>query len=198
MFVVFKIVMLDVCIVDFGLFDMEGMVLINEIRCQFLVLIIVLLVCVYLLDRVLGLELGVDDYVVKLFDLCEVIVCICFIFRCFGQLVLLFFEVSVLQEVKFVGWIYWFLFYGLVLLEGEEMFLFIGEVVFLEVLLCVFKWVLIRDYLLEYGGWDESFDRLIDVWVFRICKKFMWDGELFVICMIYGLGYMLICDVSWI
>lgn len=36
-----------------------------------------LLVMGVMLDCVIGLEMGVDDYLVKFFDLCELIVCVC-------------------------------------------------------------------------------------------------------------------------
>ncbi|WP_029066678.1 response regulator, partial [Labrenzia sp. DG1229] len=53
----------DACIVDLGLPDMEGMALINEIRRKSSVPIIVLSARGHSTDRVMGLELGADDYV---------------------------------------------------------------------------------------------------------------------------------------
>lgn len=187
----------DACIVDLGLPDMEGMALINEIRRQSSVPIIVLSARGHSSDRVLGLELGADDYVVKPFDPREVIARIRSILRRSGQSVPLSSGASAPPEAKFAGWSYQPSSHGLVSPEGEETFLSTGEAALLEALLRAPKRVLTRDYLLEHGGRDESLDRSIDVRVSRIRKKLTRDSEPPAIRTIYGSGYMLTCDVSW-
>jgi two-component system, OmpR family, response regulator len=184
----------DACIVDLGLPDMEGMALINEIRRQSSVPIIVLSARGHSTDRVLGLELGADDYVVKPFDPREVVARIRSILRRSSD------QTEPAQQVelaRFEGWIYQPSSHCLTSPEGEETFLSTGEATLLEALLRAPKRVLTRDYLLEHGGRDESLDRSIDVRISRIRKKLNRKNEPAHIRTIYGSGYMLACEVKW-
>lgn len=47
-----------------------------EVCKKYDMLIIMLIVKDFEIDKVLGLELGVDDYVIKLFSMCELLVCV--------------------------------------------------------------------------------------------------------------------------
>jgi two-component system OmpR family response regulator len=184
----------DACIVDLGLPDMEGMALINEIRRQSSVPIIVLSARGHSTDRVLGLELGADDYVVKPFDPREVVARIRSILRRSSD------QSEPVQQVelaRFEGWVYQPSSHCLTSPEGEETFLSTGEATLLEALLRAPKRVLTRDYLLEHGGRDESLDRSIDVRISRIRKKLNRKNEPAHIRTIYGSGYMLACEVKW-
>ncbi|MCX2725296.1 response regulator transcription factor [Roseibium salinum] len=184
----------DACIVDLGLPDMEGMALINEIRRRSFVPIIVLSARGHSSDRVMGLELGADDYVVKPFDPREVVARIRSILRRSSDLI----QSSAGEErARFEGWIYQPSSHCLTSPEGEETFLSTGEATLLEALLRAPKRVLTRDYLLEHGGRDESLDRSIDVRISRIRKKLNRKNEPAHIRTIYGSGYMLTCDVKW-
>lgn len=184
----------DACIVDLGLPDMEGMALINEIRRQSSVPIIVLSARGHSTDRVMGLELGADDYVVKPFDPREVVARIRSILRRSSDQAE---PVAKAEVARFEGWIYQPSSHGLTSPEGEETFLSTGEATLLEALLRAPKRVLTRDYLLEHGGRDESLDRAIDVRISRIRKKLSRKGEPDVIRTIYGSGYMFSAEVKW-
>lgn len=185
----------DACVVDLGLPDMEGMALINEIRRHSSVPIVVLSARSHSSDRVLGLELGADDYVVKPFDPREVVARIRSILRRSGT------EPSRTskrtEEARFEGWVYQPSSHCLTSPEGEETFLSTGEATLLEALLRAPKRVLSRDHLLEHGGRDESLDRSIDVRISRIRKKLNRKDGPAHIRTIYGSGYMLTCDVKW-
>lgn len=61
------------------LFKIDGYIVCSELRKKFSVFIIMLIVCGDIFDCVMGLEFGVDDYVIKFFLLKELEVCICFI-----------------------------------------------------------------------------------------------------------------------
>lgn len=184
----------DACIIDLGLPDMEGMALINEIRRQSSVPIIVLSARGHATDRVMGLELGADDYVVKPFDPREVVARIRSILRRSSDQG----QASTGNELaRFEGWIYQPSSHCLTTPEGEETFLSTGEATLLEALLRAPKRVLTRDYLLEHGGRDESLDRSIDVRISRIRKKLNRKNGPAHIRTIYGSGYMLTCDVRW-
>ena len=60
-------------ILDLGLPDMDGMEAINRIRARGSVPILVLSARAHASDRIMGLEFGADDYVVKPFDPREIV-----------------------------------------------------------------------------------------------------------------------------
>jgi two-component system OmpR family response regulator len=122
----------DACIVDLGLPDMEGMALINEIRRRSSVPIIVLSARGHSTDRVMGLELGADDYVVKPFDPREVVARIRSILRRSTDPVR---QQAREDFARFEGWSYQPSSHCLTSPEGEETFLSTGEATLLEALL---------------------------------------------------------------
>lgn len=63
----------DLCIVDLGLPDIDGLELLKQIRNMSDVPTIVLTIRSHPSDRILGLELGADDYIVKPFEPREVV-----------------------------------------------------------------------------------------------------------------------------
>lgn len=184
----------DVCVIDLGLPDMEGMALINEVRKKSSVPILVLSARSHSSDRVMGLELGADDYVVKPFDPREVVARIRSILRRSGNRPA---EAKSEQRAKFSGWTYTPGSHCLTAADGEETFLSTGEALLLEALLRAPKRVLTRDYLLEHGGRDESLDRSIDVRISRIRKKLCGADGGSLIRTIYGSGYMFTASVEW-
>lgn len=67
---------LDIVLFDIMLFGRDGMEVCCEVCKKYEMLIIMLIVKDFEIDKVLGFELGVDDYVIKLFSICEFIVCV--------------------------------------------------------------------------------------------------------------------------
>lgn len=66
----------DMVFLDVMFFKFDGFFVCKKV-CEFLdVLIIMIIVKVDEVDKVLGLEFGVDDYIIKLFGIREFIVCI--------------------------------------------------------------------------------------------------------------------------
>ncbi|WP_417687146.1 response regulator transcription factor [Roseibium sp.] len=184
----------DVCILDLGLPDIDGMSLINEIRRISSIPIIVLSARTHSSDRVMGLEMGADDYVVKPFDPREVVARVRSILRRSG---LTQPRSQEEQKAYFDGWAYLPSSHCLTSPNGEETFLSTGEASLLEALLRAPRRVLSRDYLLEHGGRDESLDRAIDVRISRIRKKLSTCDRPSLIRTIYGSGYMLAAAVDW-
>ena len=175
----------DACLLDLGLPDIDGMTLINEVRKKSSVPILVLSARSHSSDRVMGLELGADDYVVKPFDPREVVARIRSILRRSTNRPA---ETAPEEKARFVGWTYTPGSHCLTSADGEETFLSTGEAHLLEALLRAPKRVLSRDYLLEHGGRDESLDRSIDVRISRLPT---------LIRTIYGSGYMFAAGVEW-
>ncbi|MBD8876782.1 response regulator transcription factor [Roseibium polysiphoniae] len=183
-----------VCLIDLGLPDIDGMSLINEIRKTSSVPIIVLSARNHSSDRVMGLEMGADDYVVKPFDPREVVARIRSILRRSGDHPS---PEPAIRQARFEGWTYLPSSHCLTSPDGEETFLSTGEASLLDALLRAPKRVLSRDYLLEHGGRDESMDRSIDVRISRIRKKLSTEHKPSLIRTVYGSGYMLAAAVTW-
>ena len=58
----------DLCIIDLGLPDMDGLEAMQRVRAQSACGILILTGRAHVSDRVMGLELGADDYVLKPFE----------------------------------------------------------------------------------------------------------------------------------
>jgi len=141
-------------------------------------------------DRVLGLELGGDDYIVKPFSPRELLARIqAFVRRRRGELLPRSGELRVGPLVADTGALE-------VRLEGKLIPLSPTE---FHLLLCLMERpgrVLSRDQLLELvkGSADEAFDRAVDVQVSRLRQKLGDVWGLRLIKTIRGVGYMLVAE----
>lgn len=185
----------SVFVLDLGLPDMDGMELINRIRARTAVPIIVLSARSHSSDRIMGLEIGADDYVVKPFDPREIVARIRSLLRRSAPATAQ--KPGDSSRARFAGWTYEPRSHRLVAPDGEETFLPTGEAQLLEALLKAPKRVLSRDFLLDHGGRDDALDRAIDVRISRIRKKLSGDSKSPLIRTVYGSGYMLAADVDW-
>ena len=181
-------------ILDLGLPDMDGLEVINRIRATGPVPILVLSARAHASDRIMGLEFGADDYVVKPFDPREIVARVRSLLRRAAPAA----ESEPRREVaRFSGWTFEPDSHRLVAPHGEESFLSTGEATLLAALLRAPKRVLSRDHLLEHGGRDDTLDRAIDVRISRLRKKLTSEGEPSLIRTVYGSGYMLTSAVEW-
>ncbi|MEP3279332.1 MAG: response regulator transcription factor [Stappiaceae bacterium] len=184
-------------VIDLGLPDMDGMELINRLRAAAPVAIIVLSGRSHTGDRIMGLELGADDYIVKPFDPREVVARIRSVLRRSGLLDTQIQTVSGTQKARFANWVFDPHSMRLISPSGQESDVSTGEAALLEILLRSPKRVLSRDYLLDHGGSDDSLDRSIDVRISRIRKKLSKESDKPLIRTVYGSGYMLTASVEW-
>lgn len=183
-------------ILDLGLPDMDGMEMINRLRAGGPVPILVLSARAHASDRIMGLEFGADDYVVKPFDPREIVARLRSLLRRAAPAQPG--EAEPRREVaRFAGWRFEPESHRLVAPDGEESFLSTGEATLLAALLRAPKRVLSRDYLLEHGGRDDTLDRAIDVRISRIRKKLTRPDGPTLIRTVYGSGYMLTSSVDW-
>lgn len=184
-------------VIDLGLPDMDGMDLINRLRSRAPVAIIVLSGRSHTGDRIMGLELGADDYMIKPFDPREVVARIRSVLRRSGLLAAPAPSSAEAQKARFDGWTFEPHSMRLISPSGLECDLSTGEASLLEILLRSPRRVLSREYLLDHGGSDESLDRSIDVRISRIRKKLGKESEKPLIRTVYGSGYMMTAAVEW-
>ncbi len=188
------------CIVDLGLPDMDGLGLVRKLCEENRLGVMILSGRGSLPDRVLGLEVGADDYITKPFDPRELVARVNSLLRR-------------LESVKeptpsvtgrracFAGWTFDPSTLTLSSPEGVGEMLSSAEAALLMILLRAPKQVLSRDQLLGDQAFRDSqpFDRSIDVRMSRIRKKVESDSKNpRLIKTVYGIGYMLACDVEWL
>ncbi|WP_186394652.1 MULTISPECIES: response regulator transcription factor [unclassified Stappia] len=189
-------------ILDLGLPDMDGMEMINRIRARGPVPILVLSARAHASDRIMGLEFGADDYVVKPFDPREIVARVRSLLRRAAPAAATGSsesgERAPREFARFENWRFEPQSHRLVDPDGEETFLSTGEAAILTALLKAPRRVLSRDYLLEHGGRDDTLDRAIDVRISRIRKKLTRPDTPTLIRTVYGSGYMLTAQVEWV
>ena len=164
----------DLVILDLGLPDIDGLTIAQQIRRQSNVAIIIVSGRGDLTDRVVGLEIGADDYVTKPFEPREILARVRSVLRRshqddhrapaagerhrrygFCDLVL----DATAQSLRGA--------------DGETINLTSGEFKLLETMVTRANRVLSRDQLMDacYGNNTPAFDRSIDVCVGRLRKK---------------------------
>lgn len=183
-------------IIDLGLPDIDGMALIERVREKTSLPILVLSARSHASDRVIGLELGADDYVCKPFDPREIVARTRSLLRRAQP------STNEASQPKrtavFSGWRFEPESHLLQAPDDTESFLSTGEASLLLGLLSAPRRVLSRDQLLEFSGNDDSMDRSIDVRISRIRKKLTSKQTGALIRTVYGSGYMLTSDVTWV
>ncbi len=190
----------DLCIVDLGLPDMDGMGLVRELCEQHRIGVVILTGRGSLPDRVFGLEVGADDYIIKPFDPRELVArvkSVCRRLEAFSS------DAANTQggRARFDNWTFNPATLTLTADDGRSEELSSAESELLCVLLKSSKQVLTRDQLMErlMGRQSMPFDRSIDVRMSRIRKKIEVDPKNpKIIKTVYGAGYMFMADVSWL
>ncbi|MEM9318596.1 MAG: response regulator transcription factor [Pseudomonadota bacterium] len=181
----------DVCLVDLGLPDLDGLALVHRLALESGAAIIIISGRAEVQDRVTGLELGADDYIIKPFDPAEVVARIRARLR--GPR-------SEAQRAEFAGWVAEFDRYILVSQSGEEIAISHAEGQVLRMFLASPKRLITREQMQETlgGTAGESFDRAMDVRISRLRTKLKEDPKNpQLIKTIYGAGYIFLGDVVW-
>ncbi|MBC7905205.1 MAG: response regulator transcription factor [Rhodospirillaceae bacterium] len=188
----------DLCIVDLGLPDMDGLTLVRELWEDVRFGVIILSGRAGVSDRVLGLELGADDYIVKPFEPRELVARVNTVIRRREQLV-----VSAASgpsaRARFAEWTFDLGNLTLTATDGRQESLTAAEANLLVALLRAPKRVLSREQLQgpDTDRDDFPYDRSIDVRISRIRKKIEGDSKPRLIKTVYGAGYLFTADVSW-
>ncbi|CAA7616104.1 Transcriptional regulatory protein AruR [Magnetospirillum sp. LM-5] len=190
----------ELCIVDLGLPDMDGLTLVRELWGDARMGVVILTGRGGVSDRVLGLELGGDDYIVKPFEPRELVARINSLVRRREQLAAVA-AGNNLQRARFGEWVFDPGNLTLIADDGHQESLSAAEAGLLMALLKAPKRVLSRDQLqgAESDRDDCAFDRSIDVRISRIRKKIERDAKgARLIKTVYGAGYLFAADVVWL
>lgn len=173
----------DLLVFDLGLLVLDGSeVLYCLCQCGFGVLVLVIIVCEGLNECVCVFDLGVDDYLVKLFVLVEFEVCVWVLLCCF---------VSKGVIELCIGCL-WLDVFGYCVWVDEQLLEFIVcEFGLFEVLVscldCIINCVQLVEVLCN---WDQEFiDNGLDIVIYCLCCKLYGSGVN--VCIVCGLGYLL-------
>ena len=184
----------DVCLVDLGLPDRDGLALVHRLALESGAAIIIISGRAQVQDRVTGLELGADDYIIKPFDPAEVVA------RIRARLRTPTAAGQSLDTARFNGWTAHFDRYLLVDASGTETSFSHAEGEVLRLFLEAPKRLISRQQMQESlgGAAGDSFDRAMDVRISRLRTKLGEDpNNPRLIKTIYGAGYIFLGDVVW-
>ncbi|MBF9032872.1 response regulator [Rhodobacterales bacterium HKCCE2091] len=184
----------DVCLVDLSLPDRDGLALVHRLALESGAAIIIISGRAEVQDRVTGLELGADDYIIKPFDPAEVVA------RIRARLRQPKAGRRGASVAEFAGWTAQLDRYVLVSADGEEVPISHAEGEVLRMFLDAPKRLISRQQMQETlgGSAGESFDRAMDVRISRLRTKLREDPKNpRLIKTIYGAGYIFLGDVVW-
>ena len=196
----FEIAFLDwrpsVAIIDLGLPDKDGLAVLGALSNKQGSAILVISARSSVSDKIVGLDLGADDYLTKPFEMPELIARVRALLR--RRTAMLNDQTSE-KTYAFAGITVDLNRFVLTTEDGQVMRLSASEVALLSVFLNRPNRLITRDYLreqLDDRSDKISFDRAIDVRVSRLRAKLsdsIKDPK--IIQTIYGAGYILIADV---
>ena len=185
----------ELAILDLGLPDMDGLQVLRELQEQHPCAALILTGRDGLTDRVLGLELGADDYLVKPFEPRELVARVRSILRRYQKAATP--EPGGHSAVRFAGWHFDIGRLNLVADDGREVSLSAAEAALLQTLLKRPNKILTREQLIGERELDP-FDRSIDVRISRLRRKLEDDPQdPKIIKTVYGAGYLLCASVEW-
>lgn len=184
-----------ISVIDLCLPDLDGLHLVRQVQAVCDSAILILTGRDSVEDRILGLELGADDYMVKPFEAREVVARVNTILRRLERGAEP--RKGVQKSARFGGWTFEESSNRLTEPGGREVELSVGEARLLATLLRRPNRILNRAELL--GDDDrEPLDRSIDARISRLRRKLDApdDGQE-LIKTVYGAGYMLVAKVEW-
>jgi two-component system OmpR family response regulator len=191
----------DVILLDLMLPDSDGFTLLAQVRAKTRAPVIVVSGKDQTVDRVVGLEMGADDYLVKPFEMRELVARIKAVLRRAAQEPAASGEkenpLSKADRIVFNGWTLDRLQYQVFDPDGKSAELTSGEFRLLEALVSAPHRVLTREHLFDLTrqGEFEAFDRAIDIQIGRIRKKIADDPRSpRLIKTVRGVGYLFSAD----
>ncbi len=182
------------CIVDLGLPDIDGMDLVREIKTNSSAGVLILTGRSHVSDKVMGLEIGADDYMVKPFDPRELVARVKSVVRRHAESPqrLAQQEVASFHQWKFN------LANNTLSADGQaEIVLSTAEAELLKVFVKNPNRILQRERLIGHRDIGPN-DRSVDIRISRLRKKLETDAKSQeIIKTVYGSGYLFLAQVTW-
>jgi DNA-binding response OmpR family regulator len=187
----------DLCLIDLNLPDMDGLQVLRELQERAPCAVMILTGRNDVSDRVLGLELGADDYLAKPFEPRELVARARSILRRYQRSGSAAEAAGGPGVARFNGWTFDPGRHALTNPAGQEINLSAAEAALLQSLLRRPNRILTREQLLGERDVDP-YDRSIDVRISRLRRKLDDDPQNpRLIKTVYGAGYLFTASVSW-
>lgn len=189
----------SVVLLDLGLGGEDGLTIARQLRLQTHCGLVIVTGRGDAVDKVVGLEIGADDYVTKPFDMRELLARVKAVLRRIEPTALAASAATDRRRLCFAGWALDTEGRRLLDPAGAEVPITTGEFDLLCALARHPGRVLSRDFLIEHtrGRTAGPFDRTIDVQVGRLRKKIEVDPENpQIIKSVRGAGYVLVAPVT--
>ncbi len=194
----FRAGVVDLVLLDLRLKGEDGMQLLRQLRAESQIPVIILTGRIEEADRVMGLELGADDYLTKPFSPRELLARIRTVLRrtqagAEGR------EARVCRAYRMPGWELNLRTRRLSAADGRDVPLSNGEFNLLAALLATANRVVSRDQLIEMSRRydNEVYDRAIDVQILRLRRKIEVNpAEPHIILTERGVGYRIAVPVE--
>jgi two-component system OmpR family response regulator len=190
----------ELVLLDLGLPGEDGFAIARQLREHWRCGLVIVSGRGDAVDKVVGLEVGADDYVTKPFDLRELLARVKAVLRRLEPAGAAAAAPADKTRLRFAGWLLDLPARTLTHPQGTDVGLTTGEFDLLTVFAQHPGRVLSRDFLLEHTRGREAgpFDRTIDVQVGRLRKKLEADPENpQLIKSVRGAGYLFVPSVSW-
>lgn len=184
----------SLCIVDLGLPDIDGMDLVREIKARSSAGVLILTGRSHVSDKVMGLEIGADDYMVKPFDPRELVARVKSVLRRQAESP----RIKAKEEIaSFHQWKFNLANNTLSAEEHAETVLSTAEAELLKVFVKNPNRILQRERLVGYRDLGPN-DRSVDIRISRLRKKLETDAKSQeIIKTVYGSGYLFLAQVTW-
>ena len=189
-----------ICLIDLNLPDGDGLSIVSDTLKQRGIPAIIVTGRGDATDKIVGLELGADDYIVKPFEPREMVARVRAVLRRGGQPTTSHATPQPQKIAEFDGWVADFASCTLSDPEGATEPLSSAEAALLETFLSSSGRVLSRSKLLDIGSPDDldPFDRSIDARISRLRRKLGDDPKSpKMIRTVYGSGYVFVAKVHW-
>lgn len=188
----------DICLIDLSLPDGDGLSLIKSSILPETMPKVIVTGRGNLTDRIVGLEIGADDYIVKPFEPRELVARVRAVLRRSGALR---HDDGETKIARFGNWTANFSACTLANVDGDSTDLSSAEASLLMAFVSSAGRVLTRSQLLDAtsGRSTEPFDRSMDARISRLRKKLGDDSKApDIIRTVYGVGYVFGMTVEWI
>ena len=190
---------IDLIVLDLMLPGEDGLSLCRELRAHSTLPVVMLTARGEMVDRVLGLELGADDYVAKPFEPRELLARIRSVLRRTRTPVGDGNDVGETRRISFAGWMFDLRRRELLAPDGAVVSLSGAEYRLLSVFVTHANRVLTRDQLMDMtkGREADPFDRSIDLQVSRLRQKLAEDArQPDIIKTVRNEGYVFVAGVT--
>lgn len=187
------------CLIDLGLPDENGLELVKSLDAREDIATIIISGRRTLSDKIVGLELGADDYIAKPFEPAEIVARVRSLLRRSRKSAP---ETNARSKIRasFGTWTVDIQNFTLENLDGEVVPLSHAEMEIMKIFLNAPNRLLTRNQILDdiNGEADGSFDRAIDVRISRLRTKLGEDTKNpKLIKTVYGAGYIFVAEIRW-